>query len=236
MIPLLYTQDFTPHNPNQKLKFEGNWDIEVNEGDRICIYGDSGSGKSVFLKSLTLLFQPNTGTVYFQGLQVTNKDILSYRSKVIYLQQVPQFGDDTIAEEFNRVFSYKIYKNNHVHLWSLAQYFVKMFGLDQDVFACKAYELSGGQKQKIHLILGLSLDPHILILDEPTASLDDKSTFLIEQLMQDWVMETRKKRAYLWVSHQPAQRKRVGKKYFQVVEGKLLASEASEVSYSSVSS
>ncbi|MFK7825289.1 MAG: ATP-binding cassette domain-containing protein [Oligoflexales bacterium] len=235
MPHLLYTQGFTPHNPKKKLKFEGTWDIEIDAGDFVCIYGDSGSGKSLFLKSLTLLYPPQSGNVYFQNMQVTSKEILFYRSKVIYLQQVPQFSDDTIAEEFNRIFRYKIYRNSYDRLQSDARQLADMIGLEHDIFTRKAYELSGGQKQKIHLVLGMCLNPHILILDEPTASLDEKSTLKVEKLLRDWVLEAKQDRAYLWVSHQTAQRKRVGKKFFQIVEGRLSAAEADEIIYSSAS-
>ena len=235
MTPLLYTQDFIPCKPNHEFNFQGSWDIDVNQGDRICIYGDSGSGKSLFLKSLTLLYPPQSGHVYFLGKLVTSQQILTYRSKVIYLQQVPQFGDDTIAEEFNRVFKYKVYRNHQDQLQAEAFSLIEKIGLDPDIFSRRPYELSGGQKQKVHLILGLCLNPHILILDEPTASLDEKSTIKVERLLHEWVTSSVHKRAYIWVSHQASQRKRVASKFFHIQEGRLSSTQEDKASYSSVS-
>ncbi|NRA45141.1 MAG: ATP-binding cassette domain-containing protein [Oligoflexales bacterium] len=235
MTPLLHTHDFIPYNPGKASAFIGSWDIEVNQSDRICIYGDSGSGKSLFLKSLTLLYPPHSGRVYFGKQLITQEHILWFRSKVIYLQQVPQFGEDTIAEEMNRVFRFKIYKSHYKHLQAQALQLVKEVGLEADILASKAYELSGGQKQKIHLVLGLCLNPHILILDEPTASLDEKSTIHVEQLLRGWVEEVGHERAYLWVSHQSSQRKRVGSRFFHVADGSLSIVRPEEVSYSSAS-
>lgn len=223
MLPLLYTKNFVPYSPNDRGLFEGVWDIEVKSGDRICLHGDSGSGKSLFLKSLTLLYPPRSGQVYFQNQQVTSKQILSFRSNVIYLQQVPHFGESTIAEEFKRVFSFKIYRHKQDLLHAKGLELAKEIGLDSDIFASKAYELSGGQKQKLHLVLGLCLDPQIIILDEPTASLDERSTLEVEQLLRNWTDQSVKERAYIWVSHQSSQRQRVANIFYQIQAGRLLS-------------
>jgi putative ABC transport system ATP-binding protein len=84
-------------------------------------------------------------------------------------------------------------------------------------------KLSAGQKTRVALAKALINAPELLLLDEPTASLDPDSTRAIETLVTDWFEAERAARASIWVTHDPAQAERVGQRWLTMRAGKLTA-------------
>ncbi len=79
----------------------------------------------------------------------------------------------------------------------------------------------GGKPNSAALLRVLQLDPEVLLLDEPTAALDPASARAVEALVAAWFEAAPDKRAYLWISHDPAQAARVGSEQLSIVAGEL---------------
>jgi putative ABC transport system ATP-binding protein len=94
-------------------------------------------------------------------------------------------------------------------------------GRDTDFLDKRASELSGGEAQIAALIRVLQVAPDVLLLDEPTASLDPASALEIEALVSAWFDDGHDERASIWVSHDPAQAKRVGERQLVMTAGTL---------------
>jgi putative ABC transport system ATP-binding protein len=84
-----------------------------------------------------------------------------------------------------------------------------------------ARDLSGGEVQLLNLLRVLQLDPAILLLDEPTSALDAAATAMVEAMVRNWSERKPEETATLWVTHDPAQAKRVGNRFLRMQGGRL---------------
>ncbi len=139
------------------------------------VAGPNGSGKSTLMRLLAMLEDPAQGSVWFHGrLCGQNGDAL--RRDVTLLTQEPYLLKRSVAA--NVAYGLKVRGlrgERETVRWAL-----EMVGLDPDSFARRAwYELSGGEAQRVALAARLALRPKVLLLDEPTASLDEESALRI---------------------------------------------------------
>jgi cobalt/nickel transport system ATP-binding protein len=155
--------------------------LKVEKGERIVVLGINGSGKSTLLKLLNALLFPTKGTYLYKGKNIEKnafKDknfIKAFRKEVVLLFQNPDamIFNPTVYDEIafglrQLGFEEKVVKERVL-------YWAEIFGLTQYLNK-PPFILSGGQKQKLCLACLLVLEPEVLLLDEPTANLDPKST------------------------------------------------------------
>ena len=189
-------------------------------GDRAAITGPSGSGKSVFLRALALLDPLDSGRIAWHGEPVERATIPRYRRNIAYIRQRPAILDGTVEDNLRYPFSLKAYRDvrfDRARAASLAA----QAGRGDDFLEKRASDLSGGEAQIAALIRVLQLAPEVLLLDEPTASLDPESSHAIEGLVDAWFADNRQPRASVWVSHDPAQAKRVSARHLTMRGGVL---------------
>jgi cobalt/nickel transport system ATP-binding protein len=155
--------------------------LKVEKGERIVVLGINGSGKSTLLKLLNALLFPTKGTYLYKGKNIEKnafKDknfIKAFRKEVVLLFQNPDamLFNPTVYDEIafglrQLGFEEKVVKERVL-------YWAEIFGLTQYLNK-PPFILSGGQKQKLCLACLLVLEPEVLLLDEPTANLDPRST------------------------------------------------------------
>ena len=153
-----------------------NISFDINKGEIFGIYGKSGSGKSTLLNLITGLLKPNSGEIKVNSKNIS--DNFEYlRSKIGYVPQFVYLFDDTIQN--NIIFDDKLnnydYLNNCINLSSLNEFMNDLTnGLNTNVGEASV-KISGGQKQRIGLARALYRKPEILILDEATNSIDEKT-------------------------------------------------------------
>ena len=149
----------------------------VFEDNKITsLIGASGSGKTLLSYLIAGLVLPTSGNVYIYGniINSDTKDFKYIRKIIGYVFQNPeeQFFTNSVKEELE--FSLKNYKYKLDKMERQVVNSLKMVGLDY--LNRNPFSLSGGEKEKLAIAIALSLNPNILILDEPTIYLDDKST------------------------------------------------------------
>nr|GLL21434.1 ABC transporter I family member 17-like isoform X2 [Ipomoea trifida] len=153
--------------------------VDIPRGVIVGIIGPSGSGKSTFLRALNRLWEPPSGTVFLDGKDICELDVLSLRRHVGMLFQLPALFEGTVADNirYGPQLRGKKLGDNHVHkLLALAD-------LDSSFFNKCAGELSVGQAQRVALARTLANEPQVLLLDEPTSALDPISTQNIEDVL-----------------------------------------------------
>ena len=162
----------------QKYIFK-NFNFSINKREIVCLVGKSGSGKSTFLEILMTLISPNEGKILLDNKYNIFKSKSLWMSKIGYVPQFVYFTDDTIRK--NIAFGIKdedIDDNkiiDSIEKSGLTEFINSLSeGLDYRVgeFGGK---LSGGEKQRLGIARAMYNKPNILILDEPTSSLDEEN-------------------------------------------------------------
>lgn len=150
--------------------------LTINKGEFIGIIGHTGSGKSTLIQHFNGLEKATSGTVYYNGKDIYDKDfnMKSLRSKVGLVFQYPehQLFETTVLEDVK--FGPKNLELDKLEVDIRAFGAIKQVGLSEKCYDDSPFELSGGQKRRVAIAGVLAMKPEILILDEPTAGLDPR--------------------------------------------------------------
>ena len=138
--------------------------------------GPSGSGKSTLLRLLNRLADPDAGTVRFHGEDVRSLDPLELRRRAVLVPQLPAPVPGTVADNVRFGPSLRQREIDVARPLELA-------GLDTGYADREAERLSVGEQQRVMLARALALEPEVLLLDEPTAALDDAAKEAVEQAL-----------------------------------------------------
>ena len=159
---------------------------DINKGDVVVVIGPSGSGKSTFLRTLNLLEVPTSGTIMFEGVNITDKhvDINIHRQKMgMVFQQFNLFPHMTILKNMT-IGPIKLLKKSKEEAEAKAMELLKRVGLEDRAGAYPS-QLSGGQKQRIAIVRALCMEPDVMLFDEPTSALDPEMVGEVLQVMRD---------------------------------------------------
>jgi putative ABC transport system ATP-binding protein len=200
-------------------------DFTLRAGERVAITGPSGSGKSVFLRTLALLDPCDAGVVTWRGERIERAGIPAYRRRVAYIAQRPAMLDGTVEDNLRYPYTLKTYRDARFDRDAAAR-LAREAGRGADFLDKLASELSGGEAQIAAFVRVLQLAPDVLLLDEPTASLDPASVRAIEALVGAWFdggdrSDGAQARACIWVSHDPEQARRVATRHLAMSAGTL---------------
>ncbi|MBO4987458.1 MAG: amino acid ABC transporter ATP-binding protein [Lachnospiraceae bacterium] len=163
-----------------------NISTTISKGEVVVIVGPSGSGKSTFLRSLNLLERPTSGTILFEGMDITDPkcDINKHRQKIgMVFQHFNLFPHKTILENMTLA-PIKVLKKSKEEAEEQAMELLKRVGLEEKANAYPT-QLSGGQKQRIAIVRSLCMNPDVMLFDEPTSALDPEMVGEVLMVMRD---------------------------------------------------
>ena len=150
--------------------------LVIPDGQFIGLIGHTGSGKSTLVQHLNGLLSPTSGTIYFNGQDISDKDFnkKELRSKVGLVFQYPehQLFEVTVFQDV--CFGPKNLGLSQKDVEIRAYNALKLAGVKEEQFYVSPFDLSGGQKRRVAIAGVLAMQPEILVLDEPTAGLDPK--------------------------------------------------------------
>ena len=180
---------------NISLKFDDksvfeNFSAKIKHSQHTCFAGSSGSGKSTILKLIQGYVIPHKGSIVIDGLELNSQNIAKLRSSLAY---IPQNIHLPVDNGLDLVKMLGFEKKQEL----IVDYCNKL-GLTKDFYSRKFDQMSGGQKQRLIVAVCLSLERKILLMDEPTASLDVEST---EELIK--VVKNLKNITIVSASHNP---------------------------------
>lgn len=207
-IPLLTVQDLGRHVQNRWIW--KNLQFNLYPGENLAITGASGSGKSLLLRSLANLDPVQEGQIWFQGNALSAYAAPYYRSQVIYLHQRPALIEGSVEDNLHQVYRFKSHHHQSFDQNQILAYLAAL-GRDASFLLRSSSALSGGEAQIVAFIRALQLSPQVLLLDEPTASLDLETVYALETLVQYW-QKADPSRATIWTSHTSEQINRVAQR------------------------
>lgn len=150
--------------------------IKIDRGERIGLIGHTGSGKSTLIQHFNGLLKPSSGSVFFDGEDIFDKDysLKKLRSKVGLVFQYPehQLFESTVIEDVK--FGPRNIGMEDLQTDLHAFEALKQVGIGQELLDVSPLELSGGQKRRVAIAGVLAMRPEMMILDEPTAGLDPR--------------------------------------------------------------
>ncbi|MGI4857872.1 MAG: ABC transporter ATP-binding protein [Janthinobacterium lividum] len=185
---LLEARRLTRRDPLHRRTILQSADFRLRDRDRVAVTGPSGAGKSVFLRLLACLDPLDEGELLWRGTAIAPADIPAYRGHVAYVAQKPAVLDGSVEDNLRYPFSLKVHRHRRFDRDRAAE-LAAQAGRDADFLDKRASELSGGEAQIMSLIRVLQLAPDVLLLDEPTASLDPDSARRVETLVTAWFEE-----------------------------------------------
>ncbi|CAI9113813.1 OLC1v1014494C1 [Oldenlandia corymbosa var. corymbosa] len=180
------------------------------------IIGPSGSGKSTFLRALNRLWEPPSSTVFLDGEDICDIDVLQLRRRVGMLFQLPVMFEGTVADNIRYGPQLQGKKLSDSEIYDL----LALVDLDSNFLNKPARELSTGQAQRVALARTLANGPEVLLLDEPTSALDPISTQNIEDLLVK--LKKEKGMTIVIVSHSIQQIQRIADVVCLLVNGEIV--------------
>jgi putative ABC transport system ATP-binding protein len=195
-----------------KTQILGSLDLKVNKGELVTIMGASGSGKSTLLRLINRLSEIDFGIILLNGNDIRSHVPMELRRKIGMVFQVPIVFKGSVRD--NLAFSIKLWGGNTV-IKTLS----RDAGIPEDLLDADAGQLSIGEKQMVCIARALANQPEILLLDEPTSSLDAVSAQRIEKLLLG--MQKERDLTILWVTHEKEQVERIGGRRLILRDGRL---------------
>ncbi|XP_059454402.1 ABC transporter I family member 17-like [Corylus avellana] len=190
--------------------------VDIPKGVIVGIIGPSGSGKSTVLRALNRLWEPPSGTVFLDGRDICDLDVLSLRRKVGMLFQLPALFEGTVADNIRYGPQLRGKKLSDEEVYKL----LRLADLDPSFSAKSGGELSVGQAQRVALARTLANKPEVLLLDEPTSALDPISTENIEDVLVN--LKKKQGMTIIIVSHSIKQIQRIADIVCLLVEGEIV--------------
>ena len=160
--------------------------LSVKRGEVISVIGSSGSGKSTMLRCINLLERPTGGQIFFEGADITAKgvNLTEYRTKVgMVFQSFNLFDNMTALANCVRP-QMIVLKRSREEAEKIARDYIDKVGMSAYINA-RPSQLSGGQKQRIAIARALSMNPDVILFDEPTSSLDPEMVGEVLTVMKD---------------------------------------------------
>lgn len=191
-------------------------DLSIHAGERVAVVGRSGTGKTLLLRALAALDTVDDGRLLWNGAPVRPGAVPAYRASVTYMSQRPAVLSGTVEENLARPFKLAQHRGRVFDRARAAELCTRL-GMPDAFLEAGTDGLSGGEMQVVALVRALLVEPRVLLLDEPTASLDPARVERVESLVDAWMTET-SGRACVWVSHVEAQLDRVTERRFAIAE------------------
>jgi putative ABC transport system ATP-binding protein len=213
MTTTLRAEDLVYHVDDERIVDGAS--LAVDRGETVAIVGPSGAGKSTFLRLLNRLDEPTAGTVTLDGTDYRTLEPETLRKRVGLVPQQPALRSGTVRENVTigpRLRGESVPEARVAALLDavgLAGY------ADRDVA-----DLSGGETQRIAIARTVANDPEVLLLDEPTASLDSASEAAVERLLTDLLASG--ERTAILVTHDERQAERLADRVARFDAGRIV--------------
>ena len=184
------------------LKAVDDVSFSIKPGETLGLVGESGCGKTTVGRTLLRLYKPTSGTIKFDGEEVTDKNIHALRKEMQMVFQDPYSSlnprmtvEDIIGEPLDVHNLYSTRAERHEKVMEL----MEVVGLNAEHATRYAHEFSGGQRQRIGIARALAVNPRFIVCDEPVSALDVSIQAQVVNMFED--LQKQRGMAYLFIAH-----------------------------------
>lgn len=186
------SKSFTLHNLNKHITASKDINISLNEGEFIGITGKSGSGKSTILKCLYRTYLPEEGNIWYKSEKFGDINLSKAdERKIIYLRKYEIGYVSQFLNVMPRTTARELIEQAVLEMGGSAEFaeaeaekMLKHFELDKELWDTYQNNFSGGEKLRLNIARAMVKHPRLLLLDEPTASLDNSSKAKVRELIE----------------------------------------------------
>jgi len=179
----------------------------LTSGECSCLSGLSGSGKTLLLRAIAELDEYR-GEMFLQQIECQQYSAPEWRKQIGFLTAETYWWHNTVGSHFTNQ------QTSQLSEW-LAQ-----LGLDKSILSADVNYCSTGEKQRLALLRLLQNHPKVILLDEPTSSMDAETAIRVETFIEAYRQQHHS--AVFWVSHNPEQIKRIADKHLKIQNGQLI--------------
>lgn len=170
---------------------------EIEDGEFVCILGQSGCGKSTLLRLMAGLEKATTGEILDNDIAIGGPGL----DKGVVFQDYGLFPWMTAGENILLALKQRYPKRDKKELKEIAINMIKAVGLDESIYKKLPKELSGGMKQRCAIAQAFSIDPPILLMDEPFGALDAVTRARLQDLLRELWDGDEQKKTVFFVTH-----------------------------------
>ncbi len=206
---LIEVEDLKQHFPiktgffkTTPLKAVDGVSFHIKPGETLGLVGESGCGKTTVGRTLLRLYEPTSGTIKFDGKEITNKNMAEYRKNMQMVFQDPYSSlnprmtvEDIIGEPLD---VHKMYSNKKERREKILA-LMELVGLNAEHATRYAHEFSGGQRQRIGIARALAVKPQFIVCDEAVSALDVSIQAQVINMFED--LQAKLGVAYLFIAH-----------------------------------
>ena len=223
---IIEAKDLKKYYNGDSIKALDGVSASIQQGEVVVVIGPSGSGKSTFLRSLNLLEQPTSGSIIFEGVDITKKkdengkklDIDLHRQKMgMVFQHFNLFPHMTILQNMC-IAPVQVKGKTQAEAEAKAMELLARVGL-ADRADAYPIQLSGGQKQRVAIVRALAMEPDVMLFDEPTSALDPEMVGEVLDVMKELAKEGM---TMVVVTHEMGFAREVGNRVLFMADGLLL--------------
>lgn len=242
--PLLEVEDLKKHFPIGRgsgsvraglVKAVDGISFTVNKGETLGLVGESGCGKSTAGRVILRLLEPTAGQIKYDGVHLEKasfKELLSFRRRMQIVFQDPYGSLNprmNIGETLGEPLRVHRMVKNKSELEEKVSYLLELVGLTPSHIRRYPHEFSGGQRQRIVMARALTLDPELIVCDEPVSALDVSIQAQIINLLTD--LQKRLGLTYIFIAHDLSVVKHISDRVAVMYLGKIVEISSKEKLY-----
>ncbi|BED92942.1 MAG: energy-coupling factor transporter ATPase [Candidatus Paraimprobicoccus trichonymphae] len=227
-MSILKIEDLSYKYEFSKINAIDNINFKVDKTEIIGLIGHTGSGKSTFVQLLNGILKPTSGEIFLNDVNIKNIENLYSKIGIVFQNPENQLFSDTVYNDIS--FGLEKLNLNKQEVKNRVCDSLKFVNLSKEILEKNPFELSGGQKRKVALAGVFCMEPEILVLDEPTSSLDPISKKLLIKNIINY-KET-KKNIVIFITHNMEEVAKISDRILVMSKGKFVSIDTPEKIFS----